>query len=277
MTTYHALLQRLIFTPLPELASLRGAVLFSGALDVAAGAVTPLSGGWPAGAGNTSETALSFTLPAAAGVFGLRVWGDSAAPGAFNDLLISFDPVSFTANVSWAAKPSSPSSYYMVGVDMPGDDLSVTNVNYTDPHLCQLACNQTAGCTGFTYVVRPPLKGACCLKSGYPAQDANPTCTSGVKPGGPGPGPARAASTPIPLLAGDVAVDVRVYIDNTFVEVFIMEGRLALTLLLKDNPVADVALGLFANGTAVHVGSADVWAMKPIWTSPSAVLALRSM
>ena len=42
----------------------------------------------------------------------------------------------------------------MPGIDMPGEDLSVTDVEYTDPHLCQAACNATHACKGFTYVVR---------------------------------------------------------------------------------------------------------------------------
>lgn len=30
---------------------------------------------------------------------------------------------------------------YMVGMDLPGDDYNVTNINYTDPHICQAACD----------------------------------------------------------------------------------------------------------------------------------------
>ena len=153
----------------------------------------------------------------------------------------------------------------MPGIDMPGEDLSVTDVEYTDPHLCQAACNATHACKGFTYVVRPPLKGSCCLKSGHPAMDNNPTCTSGVKPGGPAP---PAGGTPIPLLPGDSAIDVHLFLDNTFLEVYVMQGRLALTLTLDAAPVTDAHLALFAgNGTAVTAQGVSVWGVAPIWKS----------
>jgi len=274
VTTFHAALQRLIFSPPPELAALRGAALYhAAAVPLAPGASVPLSAGWAPGAGNVSETALSFALPATAATFGVRVVGDAAAPGAFDELEITYDPVAFTARVAWGAGGGAPPSYYMPGVDMPGEDMNVTNVQYTDPHICQAACNATPACTGFTYVVRPPLKGACCLKAGYPALVANPTCTSGVKPGGPPPPPP--AGAPIPLLPGDAAIDVRVYLDNTFAEVFLMEGRVALTLTTKA-PLANAALELYAKkGGAVTATGVTVWPLESIWKSPAEVLARR--
>lgn len=163
----------------------------------------------------------------------------------------------------------------MVDTDMPGDDLSVTNVNYTDPLLCQLACNNTPACKGFTYVVRPPLAGSCCLKNGYPALDHNPTCTSGVKPGG-GPGPAPSPSTPIPLLPGDTAIDVHLFLDNTFLEVYLMEGRVALTLLL-DASVDDAKLALVSRAGGVTATDVNVWHLKPIWSPPEDILAKRRL
>ena len=122
----------------------------------------------------------------------------------------------------------------------------------------------------FTYVVRPPLKGSCCMKSVYPAAEANPACTSGVKPGGPGPKPQGAD---IPLLPGDAEVDVRLFVDNTFAEVFVMQGRLAITLKFDQNPISDVGMELFnAGDVAVAATNVNVWAVKPIWTSVEDVL-----
>ena len=268
VTTYHALLQRLIFQPAPELAELRGGSLFGGSVIVPEGDVAQLSAGWPVGAANSSETDLVIELPTLPATFGLRVWGNSSNVAVFSDLTISFDPVSFSANVTWG-RPPPPSSYYMPGVDMPGDDLSVTNVNYTDPRLCQLACNNTPACLGFTYVVRPPLKGSCCLKNGYPNLLPNAACTSGVKPAAAASAGMKSAA--IPLLKGDVVMDVAVYIDNTFLEVYIMQGRVALTLNVASG-ISDVALGLFATGADVTFSGVDVWPLKSIWVPPAEVL-----
>jgi len=203
----------------------------------------------------------------------VRIFGDAAARGAFDELEIAFDAAAFTARVAWGASGPPPAeSYYMPGIDMPGDDLNVTNVAYSDPRICQAACNATAACTGFTYVVRPPLKGACCLKSGYPALMRSATCTSGVKPGGP-----PAAGAPIPLLAGDAAIDVRVFLDNTFIEVFLMEGRVALTLKTS-GPLANAAVELYSkSGAGVTATSVTVWPLASIWESPQEVLARRRL
>ena len=277
VTTFHAALQRLVFAPAPELAALRGAPLFAAAaVPLAPGASAPLSAGWAPGAGNVSEAALAFALPAADATFGVRIFGDAAARGAFDELEIAFDAAAFTARVAWGAGGAPPAeSYYMPGIDMPGDDLNVTNVAYGDPRICQAACNATAACTGFTYVVRPPLKGACCLKSGYPALKRSATCTSGVKPGGPPPPPA--AGAPIPLLAGDAAIDVRVFLDNTFIEVFLMEGRVALTLTTS-GPLANAAVELYSkSGAGVTATGVTVWPLASIWESPQEVLARRRL
>lgn len=277
VTTYHAALQRLIFNPLPELSALRGAVLFSQpTLALPSNTTTPLSTSWPQGAGNTSEVSLSFTLPTqSSATFGLRLFGNSSDRSKFKTLLLTFNAPAMTASVDWVTggSPVPPGgSYYMPGVDMPGQDLSVTNVNYKDPHLCQLACNATPACTGFTYVVRPPLAGSCCLKSGYPAMDSNAACTSGIKPGGP----PRSYGTPIPLLPGDTALDVHVFVDNTFVEVFLMEGRVALTLDFSSCPVSDLGMEVFAGPESDMTATAvNVWGLKSIWTTTEAVLAGR--
>jgi hypothetical protein len=93
-------------------------------------------------------------------------------------------------------------------------------------------------------------------------------------PGGPPPGPA-ATSTPIPLLPGDTAIDVRIYLDNTFAEVYLMEGRLALTLTLDGNPISDAAVALFAGSGGPTITASDVyvWPLSSIWVPPAAVLA----
>lgn len=159
----------------------------------------------------------------------------------------------------------------MPNTDLPGDDYNVTNVNYADPHICQAACTADPKCLAYTYVTRPPLVGSCCLKNGYPAENPNqPTCTSGVKPGGPPP----STGTPLPLLPGDTAIDVHVFLDNTFAEIYLMEGRLAITVSLGSAPISDAGISLFAGaGAGVTATGVNVWGVRPIWTSTENVLA----
>jgi len=76
---------------------------------------------------------------------------------------------------------SSAGKRYMPNIDLPGDDYNVTDVNYTDPTICQRACDSDSKCVCWTYVTRPPLVGSCCLKNGIPNENPNPTCTSGIK------------------------------------------------------------------------------------------------
>ena len=285
VTNYHAGLQRLTFAPLPELASLRALPpLFAGEPDRVSlpPGVTRWLGDWSAGAGNQSEVAASFVLPATGGrsSFGLAVVVGAPAGGGDNvstPILIHFDRASFTANVSVGGAPPRNLSYYMPGVDLGGDDYSVVNVNYTDPRICQAACTADGEkCQAFTYVTRPPLVGSCCLKGSVPAPGANPTCTSGSKHGGRVPGSGGAFAS-IPLLSGDSAIDVRVFTDNTFIEVFVMEGRLAFTYDINVGAEAGAAgVTLYAdaaNGATVVVRNASVWHLNDIWTSTGEVLA----
>lgn len=276
VTTYHAALQRLIWNPLPELSALRGATLFSAPnLVIPARTAANITSGIPMGAANRSETMLSFTLPAVSASFGLSLWpngyGEGAAPLVLN---VSFDAASFTAFLTLGAPLPPPSaSYYMPGVDMPGGDLNVTDVEYTDPHLCQLACNNTHDCVGFTYVVRPPLKGSCCLKSSISPFDSNPTCTSGVKPGASPPTPAP--HVPIPLLPGDTKMDFHFFMDSTFVELYVMEGRQAVTLKLDGTTDFQIAVEAYG-GADITATDVTVYAMNSIWKTVEEVLQSRS-
>ena len=45
-----------------------------------------------------------------------------------------------TSPTSVVCPPPQPFnwSYYMPGIDIPGDDYNVTNVAYSDPHICQV-------------------------------------------------------------------------------------------------------------------------------------------
>ncbi len=275
VTTYHAGLQRLLFNPLPELAALRASPpLFAAPSAVIPANTTQWLGDWPAGAGNQSEVGVTFALPPTRATFGVAVLVGALPGGGGNvstAVTIAFDPATFTATVTAGGSPANE-SYYMPGTDLPGGDYNVTNVNYTDPHVCQAVCTADANCAAYTYVVRPPLHAACCLKGSVPAADANPTCTSGVKPGHHGGG--GGATAPLPLLPGDAAIDVRVFVDNTFLEVFVMGGRLAFTVPINAGAEAGAAgMTLFAAGADVQVSEVTAWHLGSIWTGVPEVLA----
>ena len=146
-------------------------------------------------------------------------------------------------------------------------------MSYSDPHTCQAACTADgARCQAWTYVTRPPLVGSCCLKASVPAPNFQaPTCTSGAK----NPAPSTGAVADVPLLPGDTAVDVHVYTDNTFVEVFVMEGRLAFTYDINTGAEAGAAgMTLFASA-AMSATSVEAYHMNPIWVDAPSVLAQR--
>lgn len=277
VTNYHPALNILTFNPLPELASLRESPpLFTAAsVDVPAGGSVWL-GDWQDSAGNQSEFGASFAFPTSAATFGVNVMVGSGS-GSVNvstGIVLSFDPVSFTLNVS--VGPSAPPfnySYYMPGIDLPGGDYNVTNVNYSDPHICQAVCTADPNCKAYTYVTRPPLVGSCCLKSSVPLPNPYSACTSGSKTD---PWNPTTSGIPLPLLPGDADVDVRVFVDNTFVEVFVMQGRLAFTVpITSGGGAAGMTLFAQAPGAGVVASSVNVWHMGSIWVSPPEVLAQR--
>lgn len=297
VTEYHAGLQRLVFNPLPELAALRAMPpLYSQSSVTVAAGNTLWLGDWAGSVGNQSEVGFSYTLPAVAGSITVGVLVGQKTGGSSNvstPITISYDPVTFTANVS-AGGSDYNLTWYMPGVDLPGGDynvsddglmcssftvarltehapfLQVTNVNYTDPKVCQAVCQADPNCKAYTYVTRPPLVGSCCLKGSVPAPNPNPTCTSGAKPGA-----IQGNSVALPLLPGDTAVDVRVFVDNTFLEVFVMGGRVALTLPINSGAEAGAAGVTLtaAAGADADLTRVNVWHMNGIWVSPESVLA----
>ena len=264
VTTYHAGMQRLLFSPAPELAALRDVALVDAApLTVPAGGAAVL-GPWPNSLGNQSELRATFTLPTSASVFGVTVGADATGAGG-TPIIISYDPVTVSANVS-VGPSAAPQSYYMPGTDLPGGDYNVTNVNYSDPHICQAACTADGErCQAFTYVTRPPLVGSCCLKSSVPAADAQATCTSGVKHPAP---PGVLAGAPLPILPGDTAIDVAVFTDNTFIEVFVLGGRLAFTANVAQPADGAWAMSAFVKAGPAATPTVAVWHLSGIWIEP---------
>jgi sucrose-6-phosphate hydrolase SacC (GH32 family) len=284
VTTFHPTLGILLFNPLPELAGLRDPeplAILPGPVVLPANSSTWL-GDWAGSLGNQSEVTATFTLPTAAGpvvTFGLEVLvGASPSGGGGQNVstpvTVTYDPATRTANVTAGGQEwPTNTSYFMVGWDLPGDDDNVTNVNYTDPHICQAACTDDPTCSAYTYVVRPPLYASCCLKVNVPALNPDSRCTSGVKPGRARPGGTVAA---LPLLPTDTAVDVRIFVDNTFLEVFVMGGRLAFTVPINTGAESGAAgMNLIVSGggaAGVTVQDVSVWHLDSIWTTTDEVL-----
>ena len=197
---YHAALQRLTFTPPPEMASLRllPPLFAASTVEIAANASVWL-GDWAPGAGNQSEFGAAFALPNANASFGVVVLngangarvGDGAQGGANASgvvVRIDFDAISFTANAS----------------------------------------------------------------------------IGGLR---------RA----LPLLAGDSIVDVRVFVDRSILEVYVMGGRLAFTTPAGGPASArEAGMSLFSSGGAAVVAfNVSAWRMDSCWTSPESVLRTR--
>ena len=154
----------------------------------------------------------------------------------------------------------------------PLADFSVVNVNYTDPHICEKACIANADCVAWTYVTRPPLVASCCLKhAGFGYVPGRDTCTSGVRKPQPAPAGGDYSAT-LALLPSDTTLELRVFVDNTFLEAYFMDGRVAITATLHgSSPEAGVAL--FAANSTVTANAASVWHVNSIWVSPADVLA----
>jgi beta-fructofuranosidase len=74
------------------------------------------------------------------------------------------------------------------------------------------------------------------------------------------------AGTVVPVKARPLALHV--FLDRTLLEVFLDDGREAVTRVVEAGP-GDTGVELFAEGGAVTVESLDAWRMKPIWNADS--------
>ena len=82
----------------------------------------------------------------------------------------------------------------------------------------------------------------------------------------------------LPLLAGDSVVDVRVFVDRSILEVYVMGGRLAFTVPAGGPASArEAGMTLFAEGgsEAIVARNVSAWRVDSIWTTPEAVLRRR--
>jgi sucrose-6-phosphate hydrolase SacC (GH32 family) len=72
------------------------------------------------------------------------------------------------------------------------------------------------------------------------------------------------------LLPSDKQIDIRVYYDQTFAEVFFMNGRVAITKTLAGSAAADHAV---FSSAAITANNVSAWSVNSIWTTPEDVIA----
>lgn len=195
---------------------------------------------------------------------------------------------------SKAAPLPDPYSREMPGWDMPHGDYNVTNVNYKDFKICEKSCDDDGKCKGWTYVIRGPLYASCCLKANIKPAKKKSTCTSGVKdPSGddiqgsqffvdykpPANGESETKvivgavggkTDTLKLLSSDETIDMQLFVDNTFTEVYWMSGRVAMTTTTDATAAADVTVSADISGTTLAYAKA--WKVGSIWVTPEEVL-----
>jgi len=162
----------------------------------------------------------------------------------------------------------------MPHTDLGGDDYNVTNVQYTDPHICQKACQDDNRCKAWTYVVRPPTQGACCLKNKVPRPENKQTCTSGVIPGRGSPASLtnrQPHTDTLYLLPTDTHLSIRLFLDSIVAEAYWMDGRVAMTAQIA--PVVGGSVAITASADGATLVNATAWNMTNIWTTKEAILA----
>lgn len=168
-----------------------------------------------------------------------------------------------------------PPARLVYSVCLPYPSQNVTNVNYSDPKICEQVCFNNPDCFAYTYVTRPPLVGSCCQKgqSGWGYNPSNDKCTSGVRVPQPSP---TSGSSILRLKQGESTVQIQVYIDNTFVEVFWQGGRVATTKTLQGIS-KDWGFAVSTTGQdPVTIKQAEAFKMEGIWVSNEQVLQRRA-
>lgn len=222
----------------------------------------------------TSEIIATFELSTTAATFGLA-------------LGISPVPIPIPTNVST----------FMEKTDLPGGDYNITHMPpNTDPKECEMKCNADTKCQSWTYVVRgtPMGSGDCCLKTKVPCPKTDSsTCTSGSKtiqslpncPSAVGSsvscivewngGNSSAPFVDVPISCGTVkdtlrilssetTVEIRMFADVTFQEVYFQQGRTAMTI---NNIMSTKYDYILLGNDGMKVQQVDVWPIGSPWIS----------
>eukprot|EP01050_Picozoa_sp_SAG11_P009124 SAG11_NODE_839_length_6916_cov_7.427314_3_plen_173_part_00 len=88
-------------------------------------------------------------------------------------------------------------------------------------------------------------------------------------------GPGAGVVGSVQLLPTDTELDIRVFYDHDFLEVFFMQGRTVMSLGKKQANVETVAnggFGVYTTNAAATVSSATAWSVGSIWVSKATVL-----
>ena len=76
-------------------------------------------------------------------------------------------------------------------------------------------------------------------------------------------------SDTLKLSDSDETLDMRLYVDNTFTEVYYQGGRVAMTVNTRASADADVTLSSSVDGVTA---TATAWSVSSIWVAPEEVL-----
>ena len=76
-------------------------------------------------------------------------------------------------------------------------------------------------------------------------------------------------SDTLKLSDSDETLDMRLYVDNTFTEVYYQGGRVAMTVHTRASADADVTLSSSVDGVTA---TATAWSVSSIWVAPEEVL-----
>ena len=310
--TWHPELQQLVFSPLVEQMSLRYSPLYPSPHHVNVGAdvqSVPV-GPWSAGAAQQAEVLATFAMPAnEAATFGVGILG---VLEAFVEFVPAPTGHSVGGLRSGATSPSRQVRVgvrarnttvpggalvkrYMVETDLMGGDYNKNSHRHfppgTNPELCQAECDAAEECVAWTYVIRGEPKGSgdCCLKKmGATGHEKSlnlcphhaPACTSGLKVprhvthcDNSGERGATAAEAQLSLLPTDKELEIRVFTDHTILEVFFVDGRVALTTPLP--PMGqddDAGFELFTSAKQEIAVTVAAWQVGEIWVSPDSIL-----
>jgi len=184
----------------------------------------------------------------------------------------------------------------MKGFDMPGNDIKcVSHPTGTDPSVCQAACDADDQCKAWTMVSRNGHED-CCTKDKLECPKPNSSCTSGAKtetsvdcdsgtnlkceidfvPPTSHEGYYEVGVScggnedTLRLIPTETTVEIRMFLDVTFAEIFFQQGRVAMTNnidLLLDN----TDLRAYSNGTIS--ASTTSYPIGDIWVTPAEVRA----
>lgn len=165
---------------------------------------------------------------------------------------------------------------YMVGTDLPGNDYSVVPENYTDPHICQAACDADPSCEAWTFVIPggPPGAERCCLKSPVPAEVQDAYCVSGVKGGANITSVyinAANSSTNASITKNNYSgalrgvqnqITLHIFVDHSVVEVYTNAGQGSTVITNRVYPMLPTSVGVSAfslSGAACNLVSLEAW------------------